>query len=69
VSAQVAAADLEVVGGHVEDAFARLIDLVRVSAGEDREAAREHLLSLFEVVGGQDPRVAQARRALMSALF
>ena len=69
VSAQIAAADLDLVGGHVEDAFLRLIDAVRVTAGDDRNAAREHLLSLFEVVGAQDPRVAKARSSLMSALF
>lgn len=69
VAAQIDAADLELVGGHVEDAFARLVDTVRVTSGEDRNAAREHLLSLFEVVGSQDPRVGRARQALMSALF
>ncbi|MGI8948525.1 MAG: tetratricopeptide repeat protein [Ornithinimicrobium sp.] len=69
VPAQIAAADLDVVGGHVEDAFARMIDTVRVTAGEERNQAREHLLRLFEVVGTQDPRVATARRALTNALF
>jgi putative thioredoxin len=69
VAAQIDAADLELVGGHVEDAFARLVDTVRVTSGEDRNKAREHLLSLFEVVGSQDPRVGRARQALMSALF
>lgn len=69
VAAQINAADLELVGGHVEDAFLRLVDTVRVTAGDDRNAAREHLLSLFEVVGAQDPRVTKARQSLMSALF
>ncbi|MFD9110202.1 tetratricopeptide repeat protein [Streptomyces bottropensis] len=67
--AQIAAADLDLVGGHVEDAFGRLIDTVRVTAGDDREAVRTRLLELFEVVGGDDPRVATARRALARALF
>lgn len=69
VPAQIEAADVDVVGGHVEDAFARLIDTVRRTAGDDRDAARKHLLSLFDVVGGHDPRVQKARSALMSALF
>lgn len=69
VPAQIEAADIDVVGGHVEDAFARLIDTVRRTAGEDRDAARTHLISLFDVVGGHDPRVQKARSALMSALF
>ncbi|MEU0599095.1 tetratricopeptide repeat protein [Streptomyces sp. NPDC006393] len=69
VAAQIAAADLDLVGGHVEDAFGRLIETVRRTAGEDRDAARLRLLELFEVVGAEDPRVAGARRALARALF
>ncbi|MFC7817965.1 MULTISPECIES: tetratricopeptide repeat protein [unclassified Streptomyces] len=67
--AQIAAADLDLVGGHVEDAFGRLIDTVRVTAGDERDAVRLRLLELFEVVGADDPRVAAARRALARALF
>lgn len=69
VPAQIAAADLDLVGGHVEDAFGRLLDAVRRTADEDRDAARVRLLELFEVIGGDDPRVAAARTALSRALF
>ncbi|MFD9281572.1 tetratricopeptide repeat protein [Streptomyces mirabilis] len=69
VAAQIAAADLDLVGGHVEDAFGRLIDTVQRTAGDDRDAVRLRLLELFEVVGGDDPRVIAARRALARALF
>jgi putative thioredoxin len=69
VTAQIAAADLDLVGGHVEDAFGRLIETVQRTAGEDRNAARMRLLELFEVVGAEDPRVTAARRALARALF
>ncbi|MFF3483314.1 tetratricopeptide repeat protein [Streptomyces sp. NPDC002701] len=69
VPAQIAAADLDLVGGHVEDALGRLVDTVARTAGDDREAARVRLLELFEVVGGEDPRVTAARRALARALF
>ncbi len=69
IMAQCNAADLELSGGHVEDAFGRLIDLVRVTSDEERKAAREHLLSLFEVIGSHDERVTKARRALTNALF
>ncbi|MEU1463829.1 tetratricopeptide repeat protein [Streptomyces sp. NPDC005727] len=69
VDAQIAAADLDLVGGHVDDAFGRLIDTVRRTAGDDRDAVRRRLLELFEVVGPEDPRVVAARRALARALF
>ncbi|GAA3044529.1 hypothetical protein GCM10020000_25210 [Streptomyces olivoverticillatus] len=69
VAAQIAAADLDLVGGHVEDAFGRLIDTVKRTAGEERDAARVRLLELFEVVGAEDPRVKAARTALSRALF
>ncbi|MDQ8702037.1 tetratricopeptide repeat protein [Streptomyces sp. LHD-70] len=69
VAAQIAAADLDLVGGHVEDAFGRLVDTVKRTFGDDRNAARVRLLELFEVVGAEDPRVASARSALARALF
>ncbi|WP_328668194.1 tetratricopeptide repeat protein [Streptomyces sp. NBC_00322] len=69
VTAQIAAADLDLVGGHVEDAFGRLVETVRRTAGEDRDAVRVRLLELFEVVGPDDPRVTAARSALARVLF
>ena len=69
VDAVAAAADLDLLAGAVEDAFLRLIELVRVSADDERERARLHLLSLFDVLEADDPRVLQARRGLANALF
>ena len=69
VAAQTAVADLDLLGGHVEDAFSRLLDLVRRLSGDDRDAVRTHLVGLFELVGNQDDRVAKARTALANALF
>lgn len=69
VAAQIVVADLDLVGGHVEDAFGRLVDTVRRTAGDDRETARVHLLELFEVLGADDPRVITARSALARVLF
>jgi putative thioredoxin len=69
VDAQTLVADLDLVGGHVDDAFARLLDLVRTTRDADRDKARRHLLDLFAVVGDVDPRVSTARRALTAALF
>lgn len=69
VPAQTLVADLDLLGGHVEDSFARLIELVRRTSGAERDAARTHLIGLFGAVGNDDPRVIRARRDLASALF
>lgn len=69
VEAQLLAADIEVLSGLAEQAYARLVGLVRRTAGDDREKARQHLVSLFTIAGPEDPAVASARRALASALF
>ncbi|MET7392566.1 tetratricopeptide repeat protein [Dactylosporangium sp. NPDC005572] len=67
--AQLLAADIEVVSGEAEQAYQRLVNLIRRTAGDDRETVRKHLVSLFTVAGPDDPAVAKARRALASALF
>ncbi|MEV0900949.1 tetratricopeptide repeat protein [Actinoplanes sp. NPDC049802] len=69
VAAQRLAADIEVLSGQAPEAYARLVALVKRTSGEEREAVRKHLLSLFIVAGPDDPAVAGARRALASALF
>ncbi|RZT88027.1 putative thioredoxin [Pseudonocardia sediminis] len=69
VDAQLAAADAEMAGDDVEAAFNRLVATVGRTGGEDRDRAREHLVSLFELFPADDPRVSTARRALARALF
>ena len=69
MAAQTLVADLDLMGGHVDDAFSRLIDLVRRTSDAERDAARKHLISMFAVVGDDDPRVTKARQSLASALF
>ena len=69
VAAQTMVADLDLLGGHVDDAFRRLIDLVRRTSGDERTQAREHLIGLFGAVGNDDPRVLKGRQGLASALF
>jgi putative thioredoxin len=69
VPAQTLVADLDLLAGAVEEAFSRLIDVVRRVQADEREAARRHLVDLFAVVGDDDPRVAKARQRLASALF
>ena len=69
VDAQTLVADLDMLGGHVEDAFTRLVNLVARSVDPDKAKARDHLLGLFAAVGNDDPRVLAGRRNLASALF
>ena len=69
LESQIAAADFEMSTGEIEQAFTRLIDLVRRSSGSDRERGRDHLLTLFALVDSSDPRITKARLALTNALF
>jgi putative thioredoxin len=66
---QLAAADVEMINGQAEAAFARLIGLIKRLSGEERNQARVRLLELFETLGNADERVLKARRDLMTALF
>ncbi len=69
VAAQMAVADLDVLGGAVADAFDRLLDLIARVGGDDRDAVRMRLVELFEIVGPADARVASARQRLASLLY
>ncbi len=69
VDAQFAVADLDIAGGHVDDAFGRLLELFQALPADDRAPVRERLLELFSLVGDADPRVGRARRRLTSLLF
>ncbi len=68
VDAQLLVADLDLLGGHVDDSFNRIVELVRRTSDKERDRARLHLIELFTVVG-DDPRVLKARQNLASALF
>ncbi|AGL20539.1 tetratricopeptide repeat protein [Actinoplanes sp. N902-109] len=69
VASQQLAADIEVLSGQAPEAYDRLVNLVKRTTGDERDAVRKHLLSLFTVAGPDDPAVATARRALARALF
>ncbi len=68
VQAQCAAADMLIAQGAVDEAFERLLAVIRRTSGAERDTAREHLVELFAVLG-DDPRVGTARRQLTNALF
>lgn len=69
VQAQLDIADLDLAGGHVDDAFGRLLDLFADLPSEERSPVRERLLELFGLVGDADARVIRARSRLTSLLF
>jgi putative thioredoxin len=67
--AQIRVADIDLASGRVEEAFDRLLGVVRRTSGEERNKARAHLVSLFELLPPRDPRVTKARSTLSSLLF
>ncbi|WP_029265439.1 MULTISPECIES: tetratricopeptide repeat protein [unclassified Microbacterium] len=69
VQAQFDVADLDLAGGHVDDAFGRLLDLFAQLPSDQRTPVRERLVELFGLIGAEDPRVVSARNRLSSLLF
>ncbi len=69
LDAQLLAADLEMLSGSIDEAFNRIIAVVKRTSGDERDKARRHLLGLFDALPAEDPSLAKARRALASALF
>ena len=67
--AQSKVADIDVASGRVDEAFDRLLGVVRRTSGDDREKARAHLVGLFEIFPPRDQRVSKARSALSALLF
>ncbi len=69
ITAQLEAADLEVIQGVADQAFDRLLGLAAEVGPDERETLRLRILELFEVVGRTDPAVLKARRRLSAVLF
>ncbi|MBX3094478.1 MAG: tetratricopeptide repeat protein [Cryobacterium sp.] len=69
VAPQLDVADLDVAGGHIDDAFTRLLELYPSADAAGRDSIRVRLLEYFEIVGAEDERVATARRALTTLLY
>lgn len=63
------AADIEIMAGHLEQGFNRLLAQIAVLSGEEQKKVKERLLELFALVDSADPRVIKARTALANALF
>jgi putative thioredoxin len=69
VDAQIRVADIEMSGGDAEEAFDRLLGVIRRTTGEERNKVRLHLVGLFDMFPPRDPRVTKARSTLSSLLF
>ena len=67
--AQIRVADVDLAAGRVDEAFDRLLGVIRRTSGDEREQARAHLVGLFEVFPPREPHVSKARAALSSLLF
>ena len=69
VEAQARVADIDMATGRIEEAFNRLLGVVRRTSGSERDQARVHLVGLFELLPPNDPQVKKARSALSALLF
>jgi putative thioredoxin len=69
VEAQLRMADVQMAGGDSEQAFDRVLGVIKRTSGAERNIARLHLLDLFEILPPNDDRVKKARTRLTSLLF
>ena len=69
VDAQLRVADIELASGRMEEAFDRLLGVIRRTSGDERNKARVQLLSLFDIFPPDDPQVKKARSQLTALLF
>jgi putative thioredoxin len=69
VTAALAVADLDISGGHVEDACTRLLALYSTVTPEEKDTIRTRLLSYFILAGATTDAVKQARNRLSSLMF
>jgi putative thioredoxin len=69
IAIQLQCADIEIVSGYLEPAFARLLRLIPLFDGVEKKLVKDRLIELFALVDPADPRVIKARAALANALF
>ena len=68
LDAQLAVADVDMIGGQIDDALDRLLDYA-TSHPADREAVRLRLLEYFAILEPADERLKRARRRLGTLLY
>jgi putative thioredoxin len=69
VAAQLRVADFAMASGDAENAFDRILAVIKRTSGDERNTARLHLLDLFEVLPPDDERLKKARTQLTLLLF
>jgi len=69
LTSQLMCADIQIASGDYEGAFDRLLKVIKSKSGDERDQAKSHLISLFNLVDPTDARLIKARAALASALF
>ena len=69
VDAALAAGDVDLLDGRIDEALARLLAVLSDADAEAKERVRLRLLDYFEIIGPGDPRVGKARQRLAIALY
>ena len=69
VDAQLAVADIDMIGGQIQDAFDRLLDFVAAGHKADIEPVRQRLLEYFTIPEPTDERLKRARRRLATLMY
>lgn len=69
VDAQMAVADIDMIGGQIQDAFDRLLDYLAAGHRDQMETVRVRLLEYFAIPDPSDERLKRARRRLATLLY
>jgi putative thioredoxin len=69
LTSQLMCSDIQIASGDLSGAFDRLLAVIKSNTGDQRDKAKAHLISLFNLVDPTDPRLVKARGELASVLF
>ena len=69
VDAQMAVADIDMIGGQIQDAFDRLLDYLAAGHRDQMETVHVRLLEYFAIPDPSDERLKRARRRLATLLY
>lgn len=69
VDAQLAVADVDMIGGQIQDAFDRLLDFLAAGHRADIEPVRQRMLEYFLIPPADDEHLKRARRRLATLMY